>query len=112
MSRSNSKLQRSIIISLVLSLVIGIFVFFCFSLGSSSFFSRTDVYLKTLNADYKVNQDGTMDVVETWETVFTGSSYSAGSKVFDVPRHGEEYELKSVRDLTNNKTYTLDESAK
>ena len=112
MSGSNSKLYRSLIISLLLSLAVGVFVFFCFSLGLSNFFSRTEVYLKNMNADYKVNEDGSMDVVETWETVFTGSDYSAGSKVLDVSQHGEEYELKSIRDLTNNKDYKLDASAR
>ena len=73
MSGSNSKLYRSLIISLLLSLAVGVFVFFCFSLGLSNFFSRTEEYLKNMNADYKVNEDGSMDVVETWETVFTGS---------------------------------------
>ena len=111
MSVSNSKLWRSIIVSLALSLVAGIFAFIFFSLRSSNSFSKTKVYIKTLNANYNVKEDGSMDVVETWETVFNDSNLSTGSKMFGIQQHGEEYELKSVRDLTNNKTYIFDKSA-
>ncbi len=111
MSRSNSNVFLRAVICVIVSLLIGALAFFIFFMASDAEYSRTEVYLKNLDIEYTVNEDGTMNVTEKWETVFTGSHYRAGSKVFNKPQRGEEYKLQSVRDLTNGKDYIFDESA-